>query len=157
MTLRATGFVFGLLFGFIIAWAGLTSYDVIHDMLLLQHPDVFLLMVSAVLTAAIGIRLLRCGHVRSVLDKRLVECTVHRVERRHILGSAIFGLGWSIAGTCPGPVAVQLGRGQLAAVFTIAGILVGIALRDRLALRSTSGIGSTVQSTTEEIVPAVGL
>ena len=45
-------FAVGLVFGFIIAAARLSDYNVIHDMLLLREPDVFLLMGSAFATAA---------------------------------------------------------------------------------------------------------
>ena len=68
MTLKAVGVAIGLAFGFIVGWARLTDYDVIRDMLLLRHPDVFLLMMSAMATSAIGARLLRALQVRSVLD-----------------------------------------------------------------------------------------
>jgi len=48
------------------------------------------------------------------------------------------GIGWSLAGTCPDPVAAQLGRGQLASVFTIAGVLMGVLAAGRVGVGSGS-------------------
>jgi len=42
-----------------------------------------------------------------------------------IPGSLIFGLGWGLAGACPGTVLVMLGEGKLGAIFTIVGIILG--------------------------------
>jgi hypothetical protein len=92
-------------------------------------------MMSAMLTAAIGARLLRALHVRSVLDATPIAWTTQPPQRKHVAGSVLFGIGWSLAGTCPGPVAAQLGRGQFAALFTIGGLLTGVFVHDRLRVR----------------------
>ncbi len=151
--MKATGFGFGVAFGFVLGWARLTDYDVIHDMLLLREGDVYLLMMSAMVTAACGVRALRALQMRSVLDQTPIVWTTRRPRRDHVIGSVLFGIGWSIAGTCPGPVAAQLGRGQLAAAFTIAGIVIGLVACDRVrASRGTPG-----QAAFPEIKPVVGL
>ena len=133
MTLKSIGFAFGVAFGFVLGWSRVTEYDVIHNMLLLRQPVVFLLMMSAMFTAAVGVRLLRASHARSVLGDAPVAWTTQSPGSRHVAGSVFFGVGWSIACTCPGPVAAQLGRGQLASVFTIGGMLIGIAIHDAIA------------------------
>ena len=130
MTLKSIGLVFGVAFGLVLGWSRVTDYDVIHDMLLLRHPDVFLLMASAMITAAAGVRVLRAFNARTVLDRTPVAWTTQSPRRRHLIGSVLFGVGWSIACTCPGPVAAQLGRGQFASLFTIAGLLGGILIHD---------------------------
>ena len=138
MSIRAIGLAAGVAFGFVLGWARLTDYDVIRAMLLLREPDVFLLMMSAMLTAAVGLHLLRAFKVRSVLDREPIAWTMQTPGRKHVVGSIVFGIGWSLAGTCPGPVAAQLGRGQLVALFTIGGVLTGVLIHDRLRLRSAS-------------------
>lgn len=139
MKLRFVGVVFGALFGFVLGWARLTEYDTIRNMLLLREPDVFLLMGSAIATAAVGVRLLRRIGARAVLDGSPVAWTTERPSREHVLGSALFGLGWSIACTCPGPIAAQIGRGQVVGIFTALGLVGGIALHDALLRRPTAG------------------
>jgi uncharacterized protein len=138
MTPKTVAFSLGTAFGFVLGWARLTDYDVIRDMLLLRRADVFLLMMSATLTAAIGVRLLRALHVRSVLDHAPIAWTTQAPRRQHAIGGVVFGIGWSLAGTCPGPVAAQLGRGQITAVFTIVGLLCGILIHDVVGSRRES-------------------
>ncbi len=135
---KPVGFAFGVAFGFMLGWARLTDYDVIRDMLLLRQPDVFLLMMSAIATAAVALRVLRARRVLTVLDRTPLEWRTQAPQGRHVAGSVLFGIGWSLAGTCPGPVAAQLGRGQLAAVFTIAGVLTGILIHDQIQAWRTS-------------------
>ncbi|MEA2421476.1 MAG: hypothetical protein QOF55_575, partial [Thermoleophilaceae bacterium] len=57
---------------------------------------------------------------------------------RHIVGAAIFGVGWAVADSCPAPIAAQLTQGVLWSLFTIAGIFVGVELflrrRERAAV-----------------------
>ena len=57
------------------------------------------------------------------------------VRPAHVVGGLIFGVGWAIAGTCPGPAAAQIGQGHLAGVFTSAGIFAGVWLQGFLAER----------------------
>jgi uncharacterized membrane protein YedE/YeeE len=126
--MNAPGLVFGIAFGFVLGWSRLTDYDVVHDMLLLRSYDVFLIMGAAVATAALGARLLRWSGARALVGGQPVAWTVTPPTLNHFLGAAIFGTGWALCGTCPGPVAAQLGRGQLAALFTLTGIFAGVAL-----------------------------
>ena len=146
MSIKTVGFAFGAAFGFVLGWARLTDYDVIHEMLLLRHAEVFLLMMSAMTTAGIGVRVLRALQVRTVLDRTPIVWTTQSPRRQHVVGGVLFGIGWSLAGTCPGPVAAQLGRGQFAAVFTIAGVLTGILVYDRKRARRKSAVTRTAMS-----------
>jgi uncharacterized membrane protein YedE/YeeE len=52
-----------------------------------------------------------------------------------IVVGLLFGPGWSVACSCPGPIAAQLGSGRLAGAFTAAGLLAGVALRETLESR----------------------
>jgi uncharacterized membrane protein YedE/YeeE len=97
-------------------------------MLLLHQFDVFLMMGAAVATAAVAARLLRASGARSLVGRQPIAWSTTPSARNHLVGGMIFGVGWAVSGTCPGPAAAQLGRGQLAALFTLAGIFCGVAL-----------------------------
>jgi uncharacterized membrane protein YedE/YeeE len=118
----------GVVFGFALAWSRVTDPAVIRDMLLLREADVFLLMGSAIAVAAIGARLLRGAGARSLVTREAVGWTTLQVHPRHIAGSAIFGTGWGIAATCPGPVTAMIGQGRLGGLLVAAGIAAGILL-----------------------------
>ena len=130
--LKWVGLLAGVAFGFVLGWVRLSDYDVIHKMLLWQEPDVFLLMGSAMATGFIGLRLLRRLGVRTVVGTQPVSWRPERPEWKHVAGSVVFGIGWSLACTCPGPALTQVGRGQLGGLFTSLGLLAGVEVGGRV-------------------------
>lgn len=127
---------FGALFGFVLGWARLHEPQTIDRMLRFVEPDVFLLMGSAIATAAIGTQLLRRGGARTWFGGQPVTWKTLAPRRDHVVGSVLFGAGWSLSCTCPGPAAVQIGRGELSGLVIAAAMMIGIAIRDATA---TSG------------------
>src|SRR5206468_258202 len=97
----------GIGFGVVMAWARVTDPMVIRKMLLLRELDVFLLMGSAIGVAAVGVRVLRAWKMRSFVNRERINWAPTTPAARHVIGSAIFGAGWSVAATCPGPVAAM--------------------------------------------------
>ena len=55
----------------------------------------------------------------------------HAVDRRLIVGSALFGLGWGLLGFCPGPAIAALGLDSWKAPLFVLAMLCGMALKDR--------------------------
>jgi uncharacterized protein len=118
MDKRIAGLGVGLVFGVLLSWSGMTSPDVIRDALLFDDSYLFLFFASAVATAAVGLALLRRGTG--------ISWETPRPQRRHIVGSLIFGLGWGLSDACPGPVATQVGQGIGWGLFTLTGIVLGV-------------------------------
>ena len=58
------------------------------------------------------------------------------IRREHVVGGVIFGLGWAVSCSCPGPLVAQIGAGRLPALATLAGACCGIALRNALSRRA---------------------
>jgi uncharacterized membrane protein YedE/YeeE len=135
MKIKIAGLLFGIGFGFVMAWARLTDPAVIREMLLLREFDVFLLMGSAVVVAAVGVRVLRARGARAVATGELVSWTVEKPQGRHIAGSVLFGAGWCVAGTCPGPVTAMMGEGRFGGIVVAAGLLGGVVLQSAFARR----------------------
>ena len=135
MRLGLAAMLFGAGFGFILGWARLSDPDVLHRMLMLREIDVLLMMGAAIATASIGVRVLKAVRFRTLLDGTPVTWRTLPPNWNHVLGSMAFGLGWSVSNACPGPIAVQLGRGEWSAVFTAIGLMCGIAIRDAITLR----------------------
>ena len=135
MRVRAAAALLGIGFGFAISWVHATDPDAIRRMLLLEDLYLFGVMGTSTAVAFVGIRLLRRAGARALLTGESVSWTPAPAERRHVVGSVIFGVGWGIANTCPGPVAAQLGQGAMWSLLTIAGIVVGIRLRDARVAR----------------------
>jgi uncharacterized protein len=128
MSARAAGLGVGVVFGVTLCWSGLASPDVIRQALLFEHSYLFLLFASAVLVAAVGLALLRRSGMRALVTRAPIHWTPERPARRHIVGSALFGLGWGVADACPGPIATQVGQGIAWGLFTFAGVVLGVYL-----------------------------
>jgi uncharacterized protein len=117
---RLLALAIGVVFGVVLSWSGMTSPDVIRGALLFEDSYLFLFFASAVATASIGLLLLRrAGRV---------SWTPERVERRHVTGSLIFGIGWGVADACPGPIMTQVGQGIAWGLPLLAGVLLGVYL-----------------------------
>jgi uncharacterized membrane protein YedE/YeeE len=91
-------------------------------------PSLGLVMVGAIAIAAPGFAL--AGR----RDKNLLGGSVTRfcktqIDWRLVIGSAIFGVGWGIAGLCPGPSVVLVGSGSVGAIGFVFLVLAGIALQ----------------------------
>ena len=127
MKIKVVGLLVGIGFGFTLAWARLTDPRVIHDMLLLREAHVFLTMGSAIAVGALG--------ARAFITGATVNWVIEQPRPCHVAGSMVFALGWTVAGTCPGPVAAMIGQGQLGGLPVAAGLLAGVALQRMVVAR----------------------
>ncbi len=85
-------FLIGMVFGFLIVASGLGDYTVIHDMLLLREPDVFLLMGSSFAVAMPLLFILRRRRWKTPMAGEL-ELNQVEIEQKHVYGGALFGAG----------------------------------------------------------------
>jgi uncharacterized membrane protein YedE/YeeE len=136
MSTRVAGAVIGIVFGVVLSWSGMTSPTVIRQGLLFQSSYLFLFFGAAVTTSFVGLWLLRRRAPRALLTGERVGWEPVKPERRHVAGSLLFGVGWGIAGACPGPIATQLGQGIAWGVPTTVGLVLGILLFRRLQARA---------------------
>ena len=127
----------GIAFGFLLVASRVSDPDVIHRMLLLQEADVFLLIGSAILTAASLLIIMKRLQWRTAAAGPLV---IHRapVERKNIFGAVLFGAGWAVAGTCPGPALAMTVGGNILGLVVMAGLAAGVFLRDKVSARPAS-------------------
>ena len=128
----------GALFGLGLALARMTDPRVILGFLDIAGD--FDPSLAFVLGGAVGVGLvatpliLRRG--RPVLDADFQLPLSQAVDRSLVLGAAIFGVGWGLAGYCPGPALVGLAAGIDSAWVLVPAMLVG-ALLHRISQRST--------------------
>lgn len=140
MKAKVTALVVGVVAGFLIAWSGLSDPAVVRDMLLLRDGHLFLVMGSAVAVAAAGVRLLRRAEARAFITGEPIDWSVERPRARHVGGSVVLAAGWSVAGTCPGPVAAMIGEGRLGGLAVAAGLIAGITLQQVVARKRLQGV-----------------
>ncbi len=133
--LNLASLFFGAAFGFLFAAAGFNQYDVVHNTLLLKYLDPFFVMGSAVATAMPVLWLLERRRWSTPLGGALA---LRRwpVERKHVYGGVVFGIGWAVTGACPGTTSTMAAAGSVLGLVTLGGILVGIVLRDLVTERA---------------------
>lgn len=114
---------FGLLMGVVLSYTGFTAFDEVHNMFTLTDYRLLAAFVTSIGISMIGF---------FILARRKV-ITRKAFNKGTVPGSVIFGVGWALTGACPSIALVQLGEGQLAAVFSLFGILFGVWAYRRLA------------------------
>ena len=142
----------GAAFGFFLTAAGLGDYDTIHEGLLLRNPYIFLMMGSATVVAWLGLAVLRrSGRTRFAGRLKLPHA---RVERRHVYGGAVFGLGFGVGATCPGITVAMTATGGLYGLVVLVGLLAGLWLRGAVERRQNRPLATEPLSTvTPEVAP----
>jgi uncharacterized membrane protein YedE/YeeE len=138
MKFNLVGLLFGAGFGFVLAAANLHEYATIHAMLSLEEIDVFLLMGLSIGVGLPLLAILERAKVKTVLAGTL-SLSRSKVQKHHVVGGAIFGIGWAVSGTCPAPALVMLASGAGLAAVTIAGLFIGLGLRDAQTSRANGG------------------
>lgn len=138
--LNIIGGIFGAAFGFVLAAARLHEYSTIHRMLKFDELDVFWLMGSAIATSLPLLWWLERRKVRTAFGGT-IALSRSKPQRHHLIGGALFGTGWAVAGTCPAPALAMLSSGATLAVVAIVGLFIGFQLRDRHVHQATVGDG----------------
>ena len=127
------GFVSGLVFGIGLILAGMTEPLKVKGFLDLAgawDPSLALVMGGAIALGMLGFaRARRRG--RSWTGAPMEIPTNRSVDRRLVGGGVLFGVGWGIAGFCPGPALVALGSGMGSAGIFVAAMLVGMVIHDK--------------------------
>lgn len=116
----------GTVFGFILSRSGAADYDFIQGMFLFTEFQLYGIIAVAVAVTAPGIWLIK-RRGRTLL-RRPVAIELKALHRGNVFGGILFGVGWSIAGMCPGPILVNIGEGKVYALAALAGALVGAGL-----------------------------
>jgi uncharacterized membrane protein YedE/YeeE len=149
---RLAGLFVGVVFGVTLSWTGMSSPEVLREALLLDNAYLYLFFASAVATSTLGLWLLRRARARALLTGERVSWVREAPRRNHVVGSVLFGVGWAVADACPGPIATQVGQGVLWSLFTIAGVVAGIAR----AQRSSDTAPARGREHSGEALPATG-
>jgi uncharacterized membrane protein YedE/YeeE len=111
----------------------MSNPNVLRAGLLFESSYLFLFFGAAVSTAFVGLALLRRAHTRALITREPIAWAPVAPQRRHVVGSILFGIGWGAANVCPGPIATQLGQGVAWSIFTAVGLVLGIVLFARSA------------------------
>jgi uncharacterized membrane protein YedE/YeeE len=128
--LALSGFAAGLLFGLGLIVSNMVNPEKVLGFLDLAgrwDPSLAFVMGGAVAIGAIAFALTRRAS-RSLLGAPISWPASTRIDRALVFGSALFGVGWGLAGFCPGPALVAASSGQPKAWLFVLAMLAGMGL-----------------------------
>ena len=106
-------------FGFVMSRIGFTSWDLVHGMFTFTNLHLLFTFMMAVTLLTVA------WFVIGMAMKSQPTSTPRGIHKGTLVGGALFGAGWALSGGCPTIVLAQIGEGQLAALITLGGIVVG--------------------------------
>ena len=147
-------FLAGLVFGIGLLVSGMANPAKVLGFLDLAgpwDPSLALVMIGAIAVGAIGFVLAR-GRAATLLGTPMLLPSARAIDRRLVVGSLLFGIGWGLVGFCPGPALVALGAGQLKAIAFVAAMVIGMMLFEwieAVRARSTDRPGTVAAGVSE--------
>ena len=124
----------GFLFGIGLALAGMTDPSVVLgflDVFGRWNPALLFVMGGAVSVTFIGYRI-ALARPAPLLTQRFLLPTLAHIDAPLVAGAALFGLGWGLAGYCPGPVVASLVSGNSDVLLFIVAMVLGMLLAPML-------------------------
>ena len=125
-----TALLSGLVFGLGLIVSGMVNPAKVLGFLDLAgawDPSLALVMAGAVAVGFFAF-LAAKKRTRSLIGAEMKLPTASAINRRLLAGSALFGVGWGVAGFCPGPGLAALGMGEPKALVFVAAMLVGMGI-----------------------------
>ena len=124
----------GLVFGIGLIASGMTDPAKVKGFLDLAgawDPSLGLVMGGAIVVGAVAFALAK-RRERSWTGQRIELPRSKVIDTRLIGGGVLFGMGWGLAGYCPGPALVALGGGSASAGLFVLAMLVGMVVHDQV-------------------------
>lgn len=126
----------GTFFGIVMYKSEAASWFRIYEMFNFQSIHMYGLMGSALAVGIIGIQYIKRKNIRDSHGNPIILADRDKGVSQYLIGGIIFGLGWALAGTCPGPMFVLAGAGYFPILVVILGALLGTwfygLLKDKL-------------------------
>jgi uncharacterized membrane protein YedE/YeeE len=137
---RISEFLVGLMFGLGLMLSGMTDPGKVIGFLDVTgywDPSLALVMGGAIGVGVFAFALAK-KRSRSLLGQTFDWPASEQIDRRVVLGSVVFGVGWGLAGFCPGPALVSLAAGQEKALYFVGAMIFGMILYELIQRRPSS-------------------
>jgi len=131
----ATALVSGLIFGLGLSLSGMLDPMRVQgflDVFGAWDPSLAFVLGGAVVVAFLGVAISR-RLSKPVFDRAFHLPATETIDPRLVVGSALFGIGWGIAGFCPGPAISALALGKVKVVVFVLTMVLGMIAHDRWA------------------------
>ena len=133
---RVIYLLIGIFFGIVLIKSEATSWFRIYEMFRFKSFHMYGIIGSAVGLGIIALQLIKRFKIKSFFGSEIIIPPKDKGITRYLVGGSIFGLGWALAGACPGPMFVLAGAGYLPILLVILASIFGTyvygALKDKL-------------------------
>ncbi len=118
-------FLTGIFFGIVLYKSEVVSWYRIYEMFKFQSFHMYGIIGSAVVIGIAIVQLIKRRRLKNIYGEQIILTPKKKGTYRNILGGIIFGLGWALAGACPGPIFILLGKGVFPIIIVILGAMLG--------------------------------
>ena len=115
----------GIIFGIILVKSEAVSWYRIFEMFKFQAFHMYGIIGSAVVLGVIAVGLIKITGAKNIKGEKIKVPTKEKGFVNYLLGGTIFGLGWALAGACPGPMYILVGTGVFSMLIVIAAAILG--------------------------------
>lgn len=115
----------GIIFGIVMYKSEAASWFRIYEMFQFQSFHMYGIIGSALFLGVVGTYLIKKYNMKSIDGEPIKIAPKDKSFSRYMYGGILFGLGWALAGSCPGPIYTLIGAGYLPILVTLAGALGG--------------------------------
>ncbi|CAM3246868.1 MULTISPECIES: DUF6691 family protein [Myroides] len=115
----------GTFFGIVMYKSEAASWFRIYEMFQFQSIHMYGLMGTALAVGIIVVQYIKRNKVKDITGNPIVIADKDKSIPRYLIGGILFGLGWALAGACPGPMFVMTGAGYFPILVVILGALLG--------------------------------
>ncbi|WP_116788484.1 DUF6691 family protein [Flavobacterium psychrotrophum] len=117
--------IIGTFFGIVMFKSEAASWFRIYEMFLFGSFHMYGIIGSALVIGTIIVQLIRHKELKHIGGAKIEIAPKEKGIARYAIGGTLFGLGWALAGACPGPMFTLLGAGFGPIILVIGGALAG--------------------------------
>lgn len=118
----------GVVFGIVMFKSEAASWFRIYEMFQFQSFHMYGIIGSALALGVLGVYLIKKYRIKALDGEPIKFVPKDKSFSRYMYGGVIFGLGWALAGSCPGPIYTLIGAGYISIIVVLIGALGGTFL-----------------------------
>ncbi|SDL63899.1 DUF6691 family protein [Kriegella aquimaris] len=135
--MRTLSYLFiGIFFGIVMFKSEAASWFRIYEMFKFESFHMYGIIGSALVIGIAMVQWIKRYNIKSFYGEKILFMPKEKGIRQYLFGGIVFGLGWALAGACPGPMFTLVGAGYVPILVVIFGAMLGTylygVLKDRL-------------------------
>lgn len=118
----------GFFFGIVLTKAEAVSWYRIYEMFQFQSFHMYGIIMTAIAVGVIGVQIMKRKQLKDIYGNPIYIQDKEKGNIRYWIGGILFGLGWALVGSCPGPIFILLGAGFMSVGLVLIGAIFGTFL-----------------------------